>query len=172
MVVYTRPAISLGGEADRLGDVPEVAMVGADPVMRREIGVRLRRWRLSHGRSQRDLADLVGVTQPTISNYEAGRRDIPFVVAAAVAAEFNTSLDDLARAFFSGVTPGVDNRDDLARVISTLVERPELAAAVASVCEIVDIEARPVSLAATETGRPRGGRRRRRGGARSQPAVA
>ncbi len=41
---------------------------------RAAIGARLRKWRESAKRTQKDVADVLGVKQPTVSEYEHGSR--------------------------------------------------------------------------------------------------
>ena len=67
----------------------------SDLVVRRAIGTRLRRWRLDRGWSQGELAEAVGLSQPALSNYEAGRRDMPLTIASAIALELELSVVDL-----------------------------------------------------------------------------
>lgn len=47
------------------------------------------------GYSQQALADAVGVTKQSISNYEAGRNAPSFKVLLAIAETLNASIDDL-----------------------------------------------------------------------------
>ncbi len=93
-------------------------------------GQRLREWRTRRGHSQRVLANAAGITQGALSNYEAGRRDIPLSVALAIASELNVSLSDLAAA--PDVVILRDSR--LRQVVQALADRPELVEAVALLC--------------------------------------
>lgn len=60
---------------------------------RAELGERLRSWRDSAGISQRAFAIRAEIQQPTVSNYENGKRDVPFVVVRRYASEVGVSLD-------------------------------------------------------------------------------
>lgn len=55
----------------------------------------LRRLRKQAGLSRRQLADMVGVSQLTISVYEQGRCTPSVKAVAALAAAFGCTLDDL-----------------------------------------------------------------------------
>lgn len=59
----------------------------------RIIGVLLRRARTEAGRSQEDLARLLGVSPGQISDYEFGKREIPLPDLEAIAKYLNVSLD-------------------------------------------------------------------------------
>jgi transcriptional regulator with XRE-family HTH domain len=45
-------------------------------IYRREVGERLKEYRLSRGVSQQDVARATGVQQPSVVRYEAGLREI------------------------------------------------------------------------------------------------
>lgn len=64
---------------------------------RKTLGDRLRSWRDARGLSQRDIARAAGTRQPTLSQYEAGKRDVPFHVVDAYATALDVSLDLLTR---------------------------------------------------------------------------
>lgn len=54
---------------------------------------RLKLLRKRVGKSQAEMAELVGVSTTGYQNYERGRRDIPADVASRANAQFNVSLD-------------------------------------------------------------------------------
>lgn len=72
------------------------------------------------------------MSQPTLPNYEAGRRDIPLTVAAAIALELDVSLFDFTGTELPETVAIHDPR--LRRVIEVLAGPPELVGAVASLC--------------------------------------
>ena len=57
------------------------------------LGERLRSWRNGLDRTQRHMAELAKVAQPTLSYYENGKRSIPFAVVQSYASELNVSID-------------------------------------------------------------------------------
>lgn len=67
----------------------------ARSAIRKDLGVRLREWRLQRGMSQADVARRAGITQASLSNYEAGKRDMPLSTFLGVASALNVSLGDL-----------------------------------------------------------------------------
>lgn len=54
---------------------------------------KLKQIRLESGKSQKEVADFLNVTFPTISNYENGKRDIPNDILKKLARYFNVSTD-------------------------------------------------------------------------------
>lgn len=68
-----------------------------DPnTQRRALGRRIRAWRLRRGLSQADLAEAIGVTQSSLSNYENAKRDLPASILIRIAEELEVELSDLA----------------------------------------------------------------------------
>lgn len=65
---------------------------------RRALGQRLRARRLALSLSQEEVALETDVTQGSISNYEAGRSDIPFVVLLSLCRALDVELHDLVPA--------------------------------------------------------------------------
>lgn len=57
-------------------------------------GLRIKRARVARGMSQQELARGL-CTQACLSNYERGRRDVPLVVAVALASSLGVRLQDL-----------------------------------------------------------------------------
>jgi len=72
---------------------------------RRELGARIRAWRQRRHLSQVALADLAGITQSTLSNYENGKREPAVSTLIRIAEELDVSLDELA-----GHTAGQNTR--------------------------------------------------------------
>ena len=58
-------------------------------------GGRIRALRAKRGLSQRDVAKHCGITQPTLSNYEAGTRDPTLQCTVRLATLFGTTIDRL-----------------------------------------------------------------------------
>ncbi len=70
----------------------------ADPVARRQrIGHRLRWWRRQRHMSQAELARCVGVTQASLSHYEAGKRDPSLGIFMAIVMALEIDPDDILR---------------------------------------------------------------------------
>ena len=67
--------------------------VEAIALRQRIIGVLLRQARTEAGRSQKDLANLLGVPASRMSDYELGRAEIPLSELEALANYLNVSLD-------------------------------------------------------------------------------
>ena len=61
----------------------------------KEFCERLRELRLSRGLSQRDTANLLGVSRSAYANYEQGTREPSFVLLVRICREFHVSSDDL-----------------------------------------------------------------------------
>lgn len=62
----------------------------------------LKRFRKTHGMTQKELADKLGLTKETIYRYESGIQDPPLSNLIRIARLFRTSLDSLA---------GLDDRE-------------------------------------------------------------
>lgn len=59
------------------------------------IGMNLAAFREKRGLSQRDMADILGVSQPTIQRAETGHKSAKLSTYLAYAEEFGVSLSDL-----------------------------------------------------------------------------
>lgn len=68
----------------------------------------LKQLRTNKGMSQAELADMVGLKQTTISQYENGSRKPPLSMAKKLSEVLNVSLDD----FFSSLTFQNEIQDD------------------------------------------------------------
>lgn len=67
----------------------------ADRELRRVVGDHLRALRAEAGESQAEMARVAGISQPALSNYEAGRRDVPLSTALRLTRHYGVSLDVL-----------------------------------------------------------------------------
>ena len=61
----------------------------------RQVGPRIRRLREERGLSQLHLARLVGITQASVSNYEAGKRHVTASLAHRFASALEVPLGEL-----------------------------------------------------------------------------
>lgn len=61
----------------------------------RAVGPRIRKLRQARGQSQLDVARLVGVTQASVSNYEAGKRQVTVSLAQRFASALEVPLGEL-----------------------------------------------------------------------------
>ena len=68
-------------------------MTTIPPEVRTRIGARLRE--LRGGRSQGVVAQLSGLSQPALSNYEMGKRELPLGTALVLATVLGVRLADL-----------------------------------------------------------------------------
>lgn len=59
------------------------------------VSARLREWRVRRGMTQSAVADVSGLDQSSVSNYETGKRDIPIPAVLRLMATLNVSLGDL-----------------------------------------------------------------------------
>ncbi|MCK9485107.1 MAG: helix-turn-helix domain-containing protein [Dehalococcoidia bacterium] len=85
------PAADDDGQGDRAGLVER-----RDPLaLRRQLGQRIRTWRQRRGVSQAELAERVGVTQSSLSNYENGKRDVSVYILMEIAGALEVELEDL-----------------------------------------------------------------------------
>lgn len=67
-----------------------------DPArLRSRVGERIRMWRRRRSLSQAALAEVAGVTQSSLSNYENGKRDVSVWVLVRIADELDVSLEEL-----------------------------------------------------------------------------
>ncbi len=55
----------------------------------------LKHLREQMGMRQNELAEILGVSQPTVGNWEAGRREPELIMLARIAECFNVTLDEL-----------------------------------------------------------------------------
>lgn len=86
-----------------------------------DFGKRLREAREKAGRSQRQIADAVGISPQMISAYEKGTRSPSIDVAAKLANEIGVSLDHLCGIQLSEKsTPTISNCADVVACISEL----------------------------------------------------
>lgn len=60
-----------------------------------EVLKRLKELRKEHGETQRELAELLGLTDRAIANYETGIREPPLRKLKQLASHFNVSVDEL-----------------------------------------------------------------------------
>lgn len=58
-------------------------------------GLKIRQRRQALGMSQRELAEAIGVAQPTIVRYEAGTRQVDLETQLAIAAALTTDQETL-----------------------------------------------------------------------------
>ncbi len=90
---------------------------------RRELGQRIREWRQRRGLSQTAVAQIAGVTQGSLSNYENGNRGLPLSTFLGILAALDISAGELID------TPEIvvmrDSR--VGRAVERLVANPELA---------------------------------------------
>lgn len=63
--------------------------------LRVTLGRRLRELRVSHRESQEAVAWAADVTQGSISNYEAGRNEVPLSVLMSICEYFNIPLSEM-----------------------------------------------------------------------------
>lgn len=71
--------------------------VTSDPLAsQRALRRWIRTWRVRRQMSQATLADLTGITQSTLSNYENGKRDLPVSTLLRLAEHLDVDLEDLA----------------------------------------------------------------------------
>lgn len=86
-----------------------------------DFGKKLREAREKAGRSQRQIADAVGISPQMISAYEKGTRSPSIDVAAKLANEIGVSLDHLCGIQISeNSTPTISNCADVVACISEL----------------------------------------------------
>jgi transcriptional regulator with XRE-family HTH domain len=94
---------------------------------RREVGQRIREWRLRRDLSQAEVARVAGITQASLSNYETGKRDLPLSTFLGVAKALDVGVGDLLET--DEVVIVRDSR--LSRAVERLVKHPELVEIVA-----------------------------------------
>ena len=90
---------------------------------RREIGQRIREWRLKRDLSQVEVSRVAGITQASLSNYETGKRDLPLSTFLGVVAALDVSVGELL-----DIPEIVVVRDSrVGRAVKLLVAEPGLA---------------------------------------------
>lgn len=102
-------------------------MSGLQPIenetqLRREVGQRLRAWRLKRSLSQAEVARRAGITQASLSNYETGKREMPISTLLGAAAALDIACGDLLD--IPDVLVVRDAR--IGRAVQQLIDRPEL----------------------------------------------
>jgi transcriptional regulator with XRE-family HTH domain len=70
-------------------------MARTDFEERRILGLRLTTERVRQRQTQAQAGELAGITQASLSNYEAGKRDVPLYVVRRLAAVWGVSLAEL-----------------------------------------------------------------------------
>ncbi len=86
----------MDGDSSAPGAAPATVPERRDPaVLRRQLGQRIRTWRQRRGTSQAGLAEQVGVTQSSLSNYENGKRDVSVYILMEIAEALDVDLEDL-----------------------------------------------------------------------------
>ncbi len=76
---------------------------------RQAFGRRIRAARVAHGLSQLAVSRATGMaTQASLSNYEHGKRDIPLVLAVAIASVLEVPLSELLGEGRDGKWRGVE----------------------------------------------------------------
>jgi transcriptional regulator with XRE-family HTH domain len=70
-------------------------MANPDFDERRTLGLRLKAERERQAQTQVRAGELAGITQASLSNYEAGKRDVPLYVVRRLATGWGVSLCDL-----------------------------------------------------------------------------
>jgi transcriptional regulator with XRE-family HTH domain len=101
---------------------------------RRQIGRRIREWRLRRDLSQAEVARVAGITQASLSNYETGKRDLPLSTFLGVARALDVGVGDLIET--DDVVIVRDSR--LSRAVDRLVRHPELVEIVAPETSAMD----------------------------------
>jgi transcriptional regulator with XRE-family HTH domain len=102
--------------------VPEKSLNGMLPLeqltllRRKMLAVQLRQCRQSAGLSQQDLAELLGCSARTISQYERGRRDIPVAELEVVAERCHKNLYDFLDEQAMPLSPAERDRRTLAQL--------------------------------------------------------
>lgn len=91
LVGHDLPA-SLAGFVTPHQTVAAIDPGAADP---RVVGERIRLWRARRGLSQDKLAELLGISQPTLSNYERGKREVPLHTVIQLIGALNIGLGEL-----------------------------------------------------------------------------
>jgi transcriptional regulator with XRE-family HTH domain len=78
-----------------------------DSPTRSQMGRRLKTLRLALGLTQLRLAEVMGVSCPTISAWESGRNPIDFLVVAAAAERLGFTTEYVARGETDGLSQGM-----------------------------------------------------------------
>lgn len=61
------------------------------------IGKNIRRLRLEHGETQKELAEILGYEATTIANYESGYRQPDLGTFIRIALHYNATIEDFIR---------------------------------------------------------------------------
>jgi len=86
------------------------------------LGQKLKEYRLKAGKSQKELADLLGVSRATLASWETGRRKPDYEILRNIAAIFNCSVDVLIEAETTVEDPFDD--EDLTMMFYDVKELP------------------------------------------------
>ena len=61
--------------------------------LKKEVGNRLKKWRLKKGLTQKELAEVLGVSRQTVASWEIGRTEIPYKALKKLKEEFGLDLN-------------------------------------------------------------------------------
>jgi transcriptional regulator with XRE-family HTH domain len=70
-------------------------MASGDTAFFKALGKRISQLRMDRGMSQQELADVLGIAQQTLGNYETGRSRLPASLLPVLASFFGASLEML-----------------------------------------------------------------------------
>ena len=102
-----------------------------DPVAMAAVGRRIHHWRVRRGLTQERLAELVGLRQGSISNYERGRRELLISIALRICEALDIPLGELLPSQSDSDDVVIVRRSRLGRAIVGLQARPDLLEALA-----------------------------------------
>lgn len=91
-ILYSFPAIIVQYFLQNVNGISHISQKGVFEIEFRD---NLRVLRLEKGFTQKELAELVGIDQSTISDYEAGRSEPIISVAMKLAKMFNMTVEEL-----------------------------------------------------------------------------
>ena len=61
--------------------------------LKKEVGARLKEWRIKQGLTQKELGEILGVARQTIASWEIGRTEIPYEALKKLKDKFGLDLN-------------------------------------------------------------------------------
>lgn len=117
---YTETVFHVNGHYTKL-DIPLARSVPDYTGM--EFTANLRRHRVAKGWNQEDLAERLGVAQPTVQRWENGKREPKFADIERLASELGVAVADL---FADGEGEPIPNAEQLATMIERAMREMEV----------------------------------------------
>ncbi len=96
----------------------------------KEIGYRIQIAREEAGYNQKELAEILGISQASLSNYEKGKRRVYYPQLQKIANSLGRPLEYFMRPIESNIpTANYDSNDEFGEILQLLIELKDLSRA-------------------------------------------